>query len=156
VMTLAKGLGGGVPIGAILAKEKVSIFTYGDHGSTFGGNPLATAVALAVVRETLKQDLSGHAKKVGGDLMQMLNDLRAVRPYITDVRGYGLLVGVELDSDIAGDVAGKLIKEGVLINTPAANVLRFMPPLVMTEEEVDEAVSKLAKVLDEVKVSTPA
>ena len=65
VMTLAKGLGGGVPIGAILCTEKVNIFTYGDHGSTFGGNPLATAVALAVVRETIKSDLPGHAKKVG-------------------------------------------------------------------------------------------
>jgi len=156
VMTLAKGLGGGVPIGAILAKEKVSIFTYGDHGSTFGGNPLATAVALAVLRETLKQDLPGHVKKVGGYLMKKLNDLKAERPYITEVRGYGLLVGVELDSDIAGDVAAGLLKEGVLINTPAANVLRFMPPLVMTEEEVDETVSKLAKVLDEIKAKTPA
>jgi acetylornithine/N-succinyldiaminopimelate aminotransferase len=156
VMTLAKGLGGGVPIGAILAKENVSIFTYGDHGSTFGGNPLATAVALAVVRETLKEDLPGHVQKVGGYLMQKLNDLRGERPYITDVRGYGLLVGVELDSDIAGDVAAKLLQEGVLINTPAANVLRFMPPLIMTEDEVDEAVGKLAKVLDEIKSSVPA
>ncbi len=76
VMTLAKGLGGGVPIGAILCTEKVNIFTYGDHGSTFGGNPLATAVALAVVRETIKEDLPGHAKKVGDYLQQKLNELR--------------------------------------------------------------------------------
>ncbi len=156
VMTLAKGLGGGVPIGAILCKEKVNIFTYGDHGSTFGGNPLATAVALAVVRETLKTDLPAHVKKVGEHLMAKLNGLRAERPYITDVRGYGLLVGIEFDSDIAGDIAAKLLQEGVLINTPAANVVRFMPPLVLTEEEADEAVAKLAKVLDEIKVGTPA
>ena len=156
VMTLAKGLGGGVPIGAILCKEKVNIFTYGDHGSTFGGNPLATAVALAVVRETLKTDLPGHVKKVGEHLMAKLNGLRAERPYITDVRGFGLLVGIEFDSDIAGDIAAKLLQEGVLINTPAANVVRFMPPLVLTEAEADEAVENLAKVIDEIKVGTPA
>ena len=156
VMTLAKGLGGGVPIGAILCTEKVNIFTYGDHGSTFGGNPLATAVALAVVRETLKQDLPGHAKKVGDYLQQKLNELRATRPYITDVRGAGLLVGIEFDSDIAPELLGKLIEAGVLMNAPAGNILRFMPPLVLTEDEVDEVVAKLATALDEVKAKTPA
>ncbi len=156
VMTLAKGLGGGVPIGAILCKEKVNIFTYGDHGSTFGGNPLATAVALAVMRETIKSDLSGHAKKVGDYLQTQLNGLRKDRPYITDVRGHGLLVGIEFDSEITGEILPKLIEEGVLMNAPAGNVLRFMPPLVLTEEEVDEVVAKLAKVLDEVKAKTPA
>ena len=156
VMTLAKGLGGGVPIGAILCTEKVNIFTYGDHGSTFGGNPLATAVALAVVRETLKEDLPGHAKKVGDYLQKKLNELRADRPYITDVRGYGLLVGIEFDSEIAGEALGKLVEAGVLMNAPAGNVLRFMPPLVLTEDEVDEVVGKLATVLDEIKAKTPA
>jgi acetylornithine/N-succinyldiaminopimelate aminotransferase len=156
VMTLAKGLGGGVPIGAILCTEKVNVFTYGDHGSTFGGNPLATAVALAVMRETIKQDLPAHAKKVGDYLQEKLNGLRADRPYITDVRGHGLLVGIEFDSEIAGEVLGKLIEQGVLLNAPAGNVLRFMPPLVLTEDEVDEVVGKLAKVLDEVKAKTPA
>ena len=154
-MTLAKGLGGGVPIGAILCTEKVNIFTYGDHGSTFGGNPLATAVALAVMRETIKLDLPAHAKQVGNYLMEKLNGLRKDRPYITDVRGHGLLVGIEFDSDIAAEVLGKLIEEGVLMN-PAGNVLRFMPPLILTEEEVDEVVGKLAKVLGEVKAKTPA
>jgi acetylornithine/N-succinyldiaminopimelate aminotransferase len=156
VMTLAKGLGGGVPIGAILCTEKVNVFTYGDHGSTFGGNPLATAVALAVVRTTLKDDLPGHAKKVGDYLQGKLNALRPTRPYITDVRGHGLLVGIEFDSEIAGEVMGKLIEAGVLMNAPAGNILRFMPPLVMTEDEVDEVVGKLATALDEVKAKTPA
>jgi predicted acetylornithine/succinylornithine family transaminase len=156
VMTLAKGLGGGVPIGAILCTEKANIFTYGDHGSTFGGNPLATAVALAVMRETIKEDLPGHAKKVGDYLQQKLNELRPTRPYITDVRGHGLLVGIEFDSEIAGEVMGKLLSAGVLMNAPAGNVLRFMPPLVLTEEEVDEVVGKLAAALDEVKAKTPA
>ena len=116
--------------------------------------PVETAVA--VMRETIKSDLSGHAKKVGNYLQEKLNGLRKDRPYITDVRGHGLLVGIEFDSDIAGEVLGKLIEEGVLMNAPAGNVLRFMPPLVLTEDEVDEVVGKLAKVLDEVKAKTPA
>jgi acetylornithine/succinyldiaminopimelate/putrescine aminotransferase len=151
VMTLAKGLGGGIPIGAILCTEKVNIFTYGDHGSTFGGNPLATAVALAVVRETIKSDLPGHVKKVGDYLMGKLNGLRAERPYITDVRGFGLLIGIEFDSDIAGDIASKLLEEGVLINTPAANVVRFMPPLILTEAEADEGVAILDQAFGDVE-----
>ncbi|MDP8923577.1 MAG: aspartate aminotransferase family protein, partial [Chloroflexota bacterium] len=89
VMTLAKGLGGGVPIGAFLAKEQYSVFTYGDHGSTFGGNPLATAVALAVMREVLKRDIPGHVEKVGTRLVQKLEELRKAHPSITDVRGMG-------------------------------------------------------------------
>ena len=156
VMTLAKGLGGGVPIGAILAKEKFSIFTYGDHGSTFGGNPLATAVALAVMREVLKQDIPGNAEKVGNYFMQKVEDMRAQRPYITDVRGYGLLIGVEFDSDVSAQIVSESMKEGLLLNAPAANVIRFMPPLVLTEAEVDEAIEKLGSVLDRVKVAAPA
>ncbi len=156
VMTLAKGLGGGVPIGAILAKEKFSIFTYGDHGSTFGGNPLATAVALAVVREVLKQDIPGHVEKVGNYLMDKLRAMQTQRPYITDVRGFGLLVGVEFDSDISAQIISESMKEGMLLNAPAANLIRFMPPLVLTEAEADEAVEKLGTVLDRIKVAAPA
>ena len=155
-MTLAKGLGGGVPIGAILAKEQYSIFTYGDHGSTFGGNPLATAVALAVMREVLKQDIPGHVERVGGRLVQKLEELRTTRPYIRDIRGMGLLVGVEFDSDISAQVVSESMKEGMLLNAPAANVIRFMPPLVLTEAEADEAVETLGRVLDRVKVAQPA
>ena len=155
VMTLAKGLGGGVPIGAILAKEKYSIFTYGDHGSTFGGNPLATAVALAVMREVLNQDIPGHVRKVGGRLKEKLEELRKTRPFITDVRGMGLLVGVEFDSDISAQVVSESMKEGMLLNAPAPNVIRFMPPLVLAEAEVDEAVETLGRVLDRVKVAQP-
>ncbi|MDQ3481739.1 MAG: aspartate aminotransferase family protein [Actinomycetota bacterium] len=156
VMTLAKGLGGGVPIGAILSKEKFSVFTYGDHGSTFGGNPLACAVSLAVMRHVLKEDLPGHVTKVGGYFMDRLESLRADRPYITDVRGHGLLIGVEFDGDIAGEVVAESLKEGLLVNSPAANVIRFMPPLVLREEEVDEAIDIVSRVLDRVKAKTPA
>jgi acetylornithine/N-succinyldiaminopimelate aminotransferase len=156
VMTLAKGLGGGVPIGAILVKEKYSVFTYGDHGSTFGGNPLACAVALAVMREVIKSDTPGHVAEVGGYFMERLNALRAYRPYITDVRGYGLLIGVEFDSDIGGEVVAESVKEGLLLNTPAPNMIRIMPPLVLSKAEVDEAVDVLSHVLDRVNAKTPA
>jgi acetylornithine/N-succinyldiaminopimelate aminotransferase len=156
VMTLAKGLGGGVPIGAILVKEKFNVFTYGDHGSTFGGNPLACAVALAVMRHVVNEDLPGHVAKVGGSFKQKLAALRAERPYITDVRGHGLLLGVEFDSDISAEIAAECLKAGMLLNTPAPNVVRFMPPLVLTESEVDEAVDIFSRVLDRVKAKTPA
>jgi len=156
VMTLAKGLGGGVPIGAILVKEKFSVFTYGDHGSTFGGNPLACAVALAVMRHVLKEDLPAHVVRVGGYLKAKLEAMRAQRPYITDVRGHGLLLGVEFDSEIGSEVVAECLKEGMLLNSPAPNVIRFMPPLVLTEAEADEAVDVVGRVLDRVKAKTPA
>jgi acetylornithine/N-succinyldiaminopimelate aminotransferase len=155
VMTLAKGLGGGVPIGAILVKEKYSVFTYGDHGSTFGGNPLACAVALAVMREVLESDLPGHVADVGSYFMEKLNAQRADRPYITDVRGYGLLIGVEFDSDIGGEVVAEAVKDGLLLNTPAPNMIRIMPPLVLSTAEADEAVGILGGVLDRVKAESP-
>ncbi|MCC6178515.1 MAG: aspartate aminotransferase family protein [Chloroflexi bacterium] len=156
VMTLAKGLGGGVPIGAILCKEKANVFTYGDHGSTFGGNPLACAAALAVMREVLKTDLPGHVAKVGKHFMEKLNGLRATRPYITDVRGHGLLIAIEFDSDIAAQVLQGALEEGLILNSPAANMIRFMPPLVLTEAEADEAVATIGRVLDKIKAAAPA
>ncbi len=156
VMTLAKGMGGGVPIGAILAKERVSVFTYGDHGSTYGGNPLMCAVSLAVLREVLKTDLSGHVAEVGDYFKEKLNALRADRPYIADVRGHGLLLGVEFDSDIGGEMVAEALKDGLLLNTPAANMIRIMPPLVLTKAEVDDAVRVISGVLDRVKAKTPA
>ncbi len=156
VMTLAKGLGGGVPIGAILVKEGFSVFTYGDHGSTFGGNPLACAVALAVMRHVVDEDLPGHVARVGEYFMQKLRAMQAERSYITDLRGHGLLIGVEFDSDIGSEIVAESLKEGVLLNSPAPNVIRFMPPLVLTEAEVDDAVEVLGRVLDRVKARAAA
>ena len=156
VMTLAKGLGGGIPIGAILVKEKFNVFTYGDHGSTFGGNPLACAVALAVMRHVLQEDLPYRVANVGSYFKERLEVMRADRPYIRDVRGYGLLIGVEFDSDIAAEVVAESLEEGMLLNSPAPNVIRFMPPLVLAEAEVDEAIEIFGRVLDRVKAKTPA
>ena len=101
VMTLAKSLGNGVPIGAILAKERASVFVPGDHGSTFGGNPLACAAAFATVKFILDNDIAGNAEKVGQYLMGGLKKLKQKYQSVTDVRGRGLLVAVEFNSDIA-------------------------------------------------------
>lgn len=147
IMTLAKGLGGGIPIGAVLAKEKASVFGPGDHGSTFGGNPLSCAVAVATVRYVIENDLPGNARRVGNYLMSRLNELKAEFPLVSDVRGKGLLVALEFSRDISRDVVYGCMEEGLLLNGVKPNALRFMPALNITNAEVDEAVGILHKVL---------
>lgn len=154
VMTLAKGLGGGVPIGAILVKEEHAVFEYGDHGSTFGGNPLVCAVALAVMRYVLEHDLAGHVARVGAHLKGRLEELKARIPAITEVRGRGLLLGVQFDREIAAEVVNQALQEGVLLNMIAPNLIRLMPPLVLTEAEADEAVEKISRALERTLAAT--
>jgi acetylornithine/N-succinyldiaminopimelate aminotransferase len=156
VMTLAKGLGGGVPIGAILAKERASAFEPGDHGSTFGGNPLACAAAIAVLREVLAQDLPARAARLGTYFRERLAALQARCPAIVEVRGRGLLLAVEFDREMAQDVLDALFERGVLVNAPKPTALRFMPPLVITEAEIDEGVAGLEAALDAVLAPTRA
>ncbi|HEY7064671.1 MAG TPA: aspartate aminotransferase family protein [Chloroflexota bacterium] len=155
IMTLAKGLGGGVPIGAFLAKESASAFEPGDHGSTFGGNPLACAAAVVVLREVLARDLPGRARGMGEYFRQRLEALQARWPAITEVRGRGLLLAVEFDREIAQDVLDALVGQGVLVNAPKPTALRFMPPLIITEAEIDEACAALDAALGAV-VGQPA
>jgi predicted acetylornithine/succinylornithine family transaminase len=147
IMTLAKGLGGGVPIGALLAKEKVSVFEPGDHGSTFGGNPLACAVGYATLKYAIQHDLAGNARRVGDYLMTRLNELRTEHPFIREVRGKGLLVALEFDREIAKEVVDACIGEGLLLNAVKPTALRFMPPLNIGNQEIDEAVDILGRVL---------
>ena len=147
IMTLAKGIGGGFPIGAILAKEKASVFEPGDHGSTYGGNPLGCAVAFDTFTYVKDHDVPGNAKRVGDYLMARLNDLKPEFPFITEVRGRGLLVAMEFDREIARDVVNACIDERLLLNAVKPTALRFMPPLIITNSEVDEAVGVLEKVL---------
>jgi acetylornithine/succinyldiaminopimelate/putrescine aminotransferase len=147
-MTLAKGLGGGLPIGAILVKEQHSVFEPGDHGSTFGGNPLMCAGALAVLRYAIKTDLAGHVARVGAHLKQRLEALQARVPGITDVRGRGLLLGIEFDRDVASAIVDAARQERLLLNMIAPNLIRLMPPLVITEREADEAIDTLSSVID--------
>ena len=147
IMTIAKGVGGGVPMGAFLATEKVAGgFAPGDHGTTFGGGPLVCAAANAVLDTILDEDLLENSKKVGAYFKDKLNELKEKHDKIVDVRGHGLMIGVELSESGAGYV-DKLREMGFLINCTAGNVLRFVPPLIITNEEIDKFVEALDKAL---------
>ncbi len=147
VMTLAKGLGGGVPIGAILAKERASVFVPGDHGSTFGGNPLACAAGYAVLKYVIDNDVPGNARRVGAYLLERLGGLKQKLPIITNVRGRGLLAAAEFSEDIAEELVLTCMELGLLVNRVKPNTLRFIPPLIITEKDVDEAMDILGKAL---------
>lgn len=147
VMTLAKGLAGGVPIGAFLCKEEFSVFDPGDHGSTFGGNPLACAVGHAVMRYVLENDLASHAREVGSRATERLQALKERRPDIVDVRGKGLLIGVEFEEDRAAEILTRCLEKGLLINSVSPKTLRLIPALTITQQEMDEALDILESVL---------
>ena len=143
VVTLAKGLGSGVPIGALMAKESACVFEAGDHGSTFGGNPLACAAAHAALKYIVDNDVCGNALRTGTYLMRRLAELKARHDAIVELRGRGLLVAVQFDSDIAAGVLDACLERGLLVNSVKPNAVRLMPPLVIGEAEVDEAVGIL-------------
>lgn len=147
IIALAKGLAGGVPIGAFLAKESCSVFAPGDHGGTFGGNPLACAVGYATMQYLIKHDIAGNADRVGKYLIEQLNGLKAKYPVITDVRGRGLLVAFEFSSDIGQNVLMDCLANGLLVNKVKPNAIRLMPPLIITNKDVDKAIAILDKVM---------
>lgn len=147
IMTLAKGLGGGLPIGACLATDEIaSVFTPGTHASTFGGNPLTCAAALAVLRVLVEGRLLAQSRVVGHHLGQGLLDLKERLPNVKDVRGLGLLQGMELSID-GKPVVDDCLSRGLLINCTMNRVLRFVPPLVITQREIDRLLDVLADVL---------
>ena len=141
VLCLAKGLGSGVPIGAILASERGDILEPGDHGTTFGGQPFTTAVALATVQTILDQDISGHAAQRGAQLMDGIQQLDDRHPVISEVRGQGLLVAVQFDNDIGPALVAACRQRGMLCNVVKPNTLRLVPPLTMTEAEIAQVIS---------------
>jgi len=147
VMTLAKGLAGGVPIGALLAKDRASVFVPGDHGSTFGGNPLVCAVGVATLKFIIDNDIPAKVKKMGQYFVAGLEKLKAKFSFITEVRGRGLLLALGLTDNIAEELVLACLKEGLLVNPVKPNALRFMPPLIITEKDIDQALSILQKVL---------
>jgi len=150
IMTLAKGLGGGVPIGAFMAKDKASVFVPGEHGSTFGGNVLACAAAHATVKFIIDNDVAGNTKRVGEYFIAGLESLKQKFDFITDVRGRGLLLGLEFNSDIAASVTSACLDEGLLVNQVKPNTLRFMPPLIVSNKEIDTALGILDKALSKI------
>ncbi|HEX9062615.1 MAG TPA: aspartate aminotransferase family protein [Clostridia bacterium] len=151
IITLAKALGGGVPIGAVLAKEfAASAFVPGDHGSTFGGNPLACAAGLAVMDALLNDGLIENAGKMGSYFFEKLSQLMEKHDLIKDVRGIGLMIGVELSGNIAADVRARCLKKGYIISNVGASVLRILPPLILTTEDIDGFITVLDEVLQSV------
>jgi acetylornithine/N-succinyldiaminopimelate aminotransferase len=150
IMTLAKGLASGIPIGAILAKDRASVFTPGEHGSTFGGNPLACAAGYATLKYILDQNIAGNARQVGNYLIAGLKHMRHKFQFITEVRGRGLLVALEFSGDIAQSVVMACLDRGLLVNRLKPNALRFMPPLIIGSDEVDEALDILEQALSSI------
>ena len=128
VITLAKGLGGGVPIGAFLSKEHCMALEPGDHGSTYGGNALTTAAAYASTQFIIDNDISGNARVMGAHLTARLEDLKSRFDSISEVRGRGLLIALEFHDDVAASVLSNANASGVLLNMVKPNTLRFMPP----------------------------
>ncbi|HMK36768.1 MAG TPA: aspartate aminotransferase family protein [Desulfomonilaceae bacterium] len=147
VMTLAKGIAGGVAMGALLATDRIAkAFVPGTHASTFGGNPLASAAGIAVMREILSPGFLARVQDLGRHLRLRLGELAARHDVIREVRGIGLMQAVDLRVPGA-DVASAMRQQGVLVNCTADTVLRFLPPLVVTEKEIDEMVTALDSVL---------
>ena len=147
VMALAKGLGGGVPIGAFMSKDYCMSLEPGDHGSTFGGNALTTAAAYASTKYIIDNDIPANAKNMGNELMQSLNDLKLVFSCIEEIRGKGLLLAIQFDGDIADKVLELVRNEGVLSNMVKPNALRLMPPLTITKQEIQSGVERIGQAL---------
>ncbi len=147
IVSMAKAMGGGMPIAAICAKEEVAkAFTPGSHGTTFGGHPVCCAASLAAIEEMLEKDLAGNAKKMGEYFMKKLSTL----PHIKEVRGQGLLVGVELDGLNSVEVKHKCFDKKLLVTAIGSNIIRMVPPLILTEADCDKAYEILKAAIEEV------
>lgn len=155
ILALAKGLGGGVPIGAFLCNERCDLFQPGDHGSTFGGNPLACAAAYASTKTLLEERIYENAARIGHRLKAALEQVKARHESVVkEVRGVGLLLAVEFYNPIAPQVVSACNEEGVLLNPVRPTAIRFMPPLILTSQEVDEGVARFERGLNRVLAET--
>ncbi|MEW6221987.1 MAG: aspartate aminotransferase family protein [Candidatus Hadarchaeota archaeon] len=153
IMTMAKALGGGFPIGCMGAKEKImNSFAPGDHASTFGGNPLACSAAIAVIKTMKKLKLPERAAKMGGYFTERLQELEEKHGCVKDVRGLGLIIGMELDEKKKAERAVEMARgHGFLINCTADKVLRFVPPLIVERQQIDKLIDALDGILTEVE-----
>jgi len=146
ILTLAKSLAGGVPIGAVLIKKGVAdSFNPGDHASTFGGNPLASAAGVAALTAILEEGMLENCRKMGDYFLSELDKMKNRFPFIKEVRGKGLILGMELKID-GSLIVKEMLRKRVLINCTMGNVLRFLPPLIVTKEEIDRVVATLEEV----------
>ncbi len=146
IMTLGKGIGGGVPLAAMLAREAVCCFEHGDQGGTFNGNPLMTAAGLAVWTELSKPGFLEAVVAAGRYLTQALNKLSAKHGF-GQVRGRGLLLALDLRSPVAGDIAAAALDNGLILNAPRPDTLRFVPALNVSHEEIDQMLEILDSVI---------
>ncbi|ACL77206.1 aspartate aminotransferase family protein [Ruminiclostridium cellulolyticum] len=151
IFTLAKALGGGIPIGALCAKESVAkAFTPGDHGSTFGGNPLACTAGLAVMKIMKDEKLPENAQEIGSYINSELEKLASSScPIISEVRVSGLMIGIELNKPIAPDIKSKMFEKKYLIANVGQNILRILPPLIITQKDADDFIATLKSVIEE-------
>jgi len=150
IMSLAKALGNGFPVGAMLATDRVaSAFAPGNHASTFGGNPLAMAAGKAAFEVLTQEGMIDRGARVGRYMMERLEELKSRHRCMLEVRGRGLIIGVELDREVAGTV-GRCLDAGVLIGSAGTHVLRFLPPLIVEEHHVDRLITTLDRVLEAV------
>lgn len=152
IMTLAKGLAGGLPIGAILAKKPASVFQAGEHGSTFGGNPVTCAAGYATLKYVIENNIPDRVLTVGAYLLGHLNSLKEKYHFVVDVRGIGLLIAMEFNKEIAEKVVLDCLKAGLLINRVKPAAIRFMPPLIINEQDADRAVNILDSVLSRLEL----
>lgn len=149
IMTLAKGMGGGFPVSALLAKEHLNIFEAGDQGGTYSSQPLAMAVGKAVLQELLDKDISEHASRMGDYLKDRLNEL-AKTYYIENIRGEGLLLAFDVcpnDESLANEISQQCFEQGLLLNACKPYSIRAMPPLIVTKTEIDEMLAILTPLL---------
>ncbi|MDP4088223.1 MAG: acetylornithine/succinylornithine family transaminase [Bacillota bacterium] len=149
IMTLAKGIGGGFPLSAMLTKEKYNIFEASDQGGTYCGQPLAMAVGLAVVSEVIKTNIPQKAEEQGRLIMEGLNNL-AEKFNLKNIRGKGLLIAFDLSEEKGPEIVRECLEEGLLINSPKPSTIRLMPPLIVSEEEIVIMLQILGKVLEKV------
>ena len=146
ILTRAKSLAGGVPIGAMLIKKGIAeSFQPGDHASTFGGNPLATAAGVAALTTILEEGVLENCQKMGDYFRSRLDQIKEKFPFVKEVRGKGLILGMELKGD-GSSIVKEMLKRKILINCTMGNVLRFLPPLIVTQEEVDRVIKALEEV----------
>ena len=145
IVSIAKGMGGGVPIGAFCARESIASFLEpGEHGSTFGGNPLVCAASLAVLETMDEIDIGAHVREVGAYLAQRLETL----PHVKEVRGMGLMLAAELDGAYAGTVVAEGLEQGLVLNQVSAETLRYLMPLICEKDDIDLLISRLTGILE--------
>jgi acetylornithine/N-succinyldiaminopimelate aminotransferase len=149
VATLAKGLGSGVPIGACMVSGKAAgLFAPGNHGSTFGGNPLACTAALTTIDTIEQEGLMSKAECVGAHIRSLMAEALAGVKGLVEIRGHGLMIGIELDRP-CGELVGKALSAGLLINVTADKVIRLLPPLIFSENDAKELVDRITPLIKE-------